>query len=356
MNLNRIMVVLVVLVLAFGSTALAGPNCNRKPDHPSCGGGGGGAPVGNPSFVYSTRENNSVMRVMDADGSNDRALFRTQGSPTWGPAGNEIAWVDWKFKKWRGIVVARLDGSPHPVDDPCAGETLCVLFEDTNSLEVGELDWADSACPVLNGLTGRYMAFIGHGEFHPGDFEDSDLFLINRDDAATLTTPVNMTDTPNEDLRGVSWSPDGQRIATYAHDEASQNGAIIIIDICNGYSRTEISLPANHPIQRPQTLDWVQNGSEKLLAMNSDGIWIIDFTTSITSPMISLIASKTGPAVINQPISTVWGPNGNKIAVTNRTADLNMELITFDIIAPADVQVIGGVSPWHVDWRTPDMP
>jgi WD40 repeat protein len=358
MNLNRIMLVLVVLVLAFGNTALAGPDCNRKPDHPSCGGGGGGggAPAGNPSFVYSTRENHSVVRVMDADGSNDRAISKTAGSPHWGPDGNEIAWVDGKFNKWRGIVVARLDGSPHPVGDPCEGETLCILFEDTNSLEVRDLDWGDSACPVLNGLTGRYIAFIGHGDFHGTDFEDSDLFLINRDDAETLSAPVNMTNRPNEDLQGVAWSPDGQRIATYAHDEASRNGEIIIIDICNGYSRTEIQLPANHPVQRPHTLDWVQNGSEKLLAMNSDGIWIIDFTTSVTSPMISIIASENGPAVINQPISTVWSPNGNEIAVTNRKADLSMELITFDISAPASFQVIGGVKPWNVDWRTPDMP
>jgi len=70
----------VVLVLAFVNPALAGPDCNRKPDHPSCGGGGGepgettcATSTTFPTFVYwdgtTGGGGGSILTLSDADGT-----------------------------------------------------------------------------------------------------------------------------------------------------------------------------------------------------------------------------------------------------------------------------------------------
>jgi hypothetical protein len=81
----------VVLVLAFANPALAGPDCNRKPDHPSCGGGGGGDSGGGenacatsttfPTFVYATASGSegTLFNLSDADGSCVQTLTTYEG-------------------------------------------------------------------------------------------------------------------------------------------------------------------------------------------------------------------------------------------------------------------------------------
>lgn len=144
-----------VLIIASAASVAApanekGPRCSdgldndgdgfTDGDDPDCGGDGDGGSGGsgteaNPSFVYSTIGDGGVMRVMDADGANNRRLSPISATyaifgptPHWGPAGQEVAWLDWKFNRWSGIVVVRLDGDVHPVGDPCAGKKSCLLF------------------------------------------------------------------------------------------------------------------------------------------------------------------------------------------------------------------------------------
>ena len=68
----------MVLVLVFVNPAMAGPDCNRKPDHPSCGGGGGGGgdnacetSTTFPTFVYAkvSGSGDTQFNLSDADGS-----------------------------------------------------------------------------------------------------------------------------------------------------------------------------------------------------------------------------------------------------------------------------------------------
>jgi hypothetical protein len=68
----------VALAFAAAKPALAGPDCDRKPDHPSCSGGGGGedppdacaASTTFPTFVYwDNSDNLDRMTLSDADGA-----------------------------------------------------------------------------------------------------------------------------------------------------------------------------------------------------------------------------------------------------------------------------------------------
>jgi len=74
-----------MLVLAVVNPALAGPDCNRKPDHPSCGGGGGGGSETTcattdtfPTFAYWEDQGTSsitVLTLSDALGTCTKPLI-----------------------------------------------------------------------------------------------------------------------------------------------------------------------------------------------------------------------------------------------------------------------------------------
>jgi len=63
----------VMLVLAFVNPALAGPDCDRKPDHPSCGDGGGD--LVDPQVAY--RDGGIYVANPDGTGS---TLIRSSGA------------------------------------------------------------------------------------------------------------------------------------------------------------------------------------------------------------------------------------------------------------------------------------
>lgn len=373
---NRLASLILILFCSIPFSVSAHCGGKHTGDHPHCsgGGGGGGEPAGNPSFVYSTAQSNQFMRVMDADGSNDRVLSKTLGAgggvfgpqPSWAPTRDEVAWVDKKFRKPSGIVVFPLDGNAYAPEDACAGETLCLLFENTSTFEAGggggdTLDWGNAACPIANGLSGRYIAFIGLGDFHVNDDDDfdTDLFLINRDDPATLTAPINVTNQANEDLRGVAWSSDGQRIAVYAHASGvngSPNGNIAIIDVCDGFARQEVQLPVNDPIQSLYVVDWAQDGSDRLAVSSSQGVWIVDFTNSLTAPTITAVEGISGPLQLNETLNATWSPNGNELAISFVGSDDIRAVAIIDVSTTSITSTLSGTSPGRIDWRLEDPP
>ncbi|VUX55294.1 exported protein of unknown function [uncultured Woeseiaceae bacterium] len=353
-----------------GDTFIDGddPDCGGDGD----GGSGGGGTEGNPSFVYSTIGDGGVMRVMDADGSNNRRLSQIAATyaiigptPHWGPDGNEVAWVDWKFNRWSGIVVVRLDGGPHPVGDPCGGETSCLLFEDSGDFEAtGPLDWGVPSCEIANSIAGdRFIAFRGRGYIHDPDQVDEDFFLINRENPATsIDDLINVTNTQDEGLGALTWSDDSQRIAVYATSVANpwgESGNIAIIDVCNGFSRTEITLPdESHPIQRVHFMDWgMQQGLDYILVTSSGGVWIVPVVTdpNTTPDPIQIVTSDNQ---FNDPFHAVWSPDGTEIAVAYGESDGSAAIAILDVtnvFNPLLVRTISATKrAGRIDWRLED--
>ncbi len=360
----------------------AGPKADRPPECDDGGGDGGSGDSGtegNPSFVYSTIGNGGVMRVMDADGSNNRRLSQIAATyairgptPHWGPAGQEVAWADWKHNRWSGIVVVRLDGSPHPVGDLlCAGETSCLLFEDSDEFEAGgPLDWGVPGCIQDSNSNDRFIAFRGRGYFDVNNPDQivEDVFLINRENPATsIDELINVTNTSNERVNGLAWSDDSQRIAVYATSEANpwgQSGNIAIIDVCNGFSKSEISLPEGHAIQRVLFLDWGKqsNGMDYIAVTTTGGVWIVEVVTDPSAPPTPRQIVTIGPQAnqFTDPFHAVWSPDATEMAVaygdSNGGAAIAILNVT-DVSNPYLVRTISvGKPAGNIDWRLEDIP
>jgi hypothetical protein len=283
-------------------------------------------------------------------------------TPHWGPGGQEVAWLDWKFNRWSGIVVARLDGEPHPAGDPCAGETSCLLFEDTPNLEAfAFLDWGVPACIAGSNFNDRFIAFLGRGYIRDPDQFDFDVFLINRDNPAGL---INITDTQGEGLNALTWSGDGQRIAVHAvaepPDEWPVNSYIAIIDVCGeGFPRTAVPLPPNHPVQNVQFLDWGTNfGVDYILVTTFGGVWIVEVVTGTTAP--TPIQIMTTDNQFNDPNQAVWSPDGTMMAIAHTDSDGSAVVTILDVTDVFNPLLVRTIHPTkragRIDWRLEDGP
>jgi WD40 repeat protein len=371
----------VILAVAPSADAAKGGNGNGN----GGGSGGDGGETANPSFVYSTSGRGSVIRIMNEDGSDDQLLSNRLSqdydpvgtAPTWSPAGDEVAWVDAKYRKPSGLFVYPLDGQPFPAGDKCAGQTRCLLLENSDGLRVtgprsvgDPVDWEVSACNIASIPTGPVIAFIGvYGE-HPNN--ERDLYVVGRNDPSSLANPVNLAPTVDESINAIAFSPDGGRLAYFAFDDSGSNttgygidGRIDIIDLCApGLPVASIILPvttldSDSPIQRVRSIDWSPTGANQLLVTGGEGVWVVDFTVSPEDPVITAVIGLSG---ISAPIQTgfddiidaAWSPTGNRIAVALQDYDTGIkELVIIDPSADAIEAVITKEDLGRIDWRMP---
>jgi len=212
-------VILFGLSAATASEVYAGPNCNKKPDHPSCpGGGGGGEPPpveSDPAYAYVFK---GSIYLMNEDGSAPTLFLESRRAkgrnnpgisfdgPEWDPSGGKLA-----YSRNSILEVAVLDGGSSP------------LPSDSDIPAGGSLSWSSSGEQIA------YSTQTGS--------ERDDVFAINVGPANSGGPAKNVTDSlaGEPGLYGPiygepSWSADGTRLA-FRHWSFSSDPVVTIYDI-----------------------------------------------------------------------------------------------------------------------------
>jgi Tol biopolymer transport system component len=199
-----------------------GSDVRRLTDTPASEEGPAWSPEGS-RIVFAVREpedtTSHVIGVMDADGANrgEIAAPRLEGrtpvaSPTWSPDGNEIAFA--AYGDGGGIYVAFVNGGPE--------RRLTSAGPPTAHVD-SEPEWSRD---------GGSIVFI---RWTLGTAEDGNEYQILRIDAegGEPTVLARFAAVGREQVRGLSWSPDGSRLAY------TTRGGVHLLDPTNG-DTTEI--------------------------------------------------------------------------------------------------------------------
>lgn len=232
-------------------------------------------PAPDPAIVYSAGTGNySVLTVVNADGSNKRALnpqvngvFNTR--PDWSPDGKQIVFVDNALGP-TAINIINVDGT---------GQTRIVEFNSS----WGPVAW--SPLPLADGK--HKIAFIDHPMDPDGSVrEDNDLFIVSTDG----TGYKNLTNTPDVsegylgETGSMAWSPDASFLAI-----ANCNDVVIYQIVSNGGSFSAVS--QGGVIRVPGSalantgcvvdVDWANTGGKLAVGANEPGtgaydLWVVD--------------------------------------------------------------------------------
>lgn len=274
----------------WSQAALAGPNCDRKPDHPSCSDGGGGDGGGdggtgaNPALVFW--DGKDSIDVTDADGGNRTVLLGDRyGGCTfakWSPDGERVVYPP-SFR----IFVVNKDGSGDTDVTPAG-----VVWSGACAI-----DWSQGR--VLGGSD--LIAFVGTPEEYlhldfPESAQYDDVYLLNPNtgDAHKLT---NCGFSEN----AVSWSHDGTSLAVTRvdfNDPSHQRLVILRLDVDGSgvpFVAQEQDITPPGVFEPWNQLNWA-SGSDRILYTTEGDIRMVTFDSS---GLLSVESITGGPGQFN---------------------------------------------------------
>ncbi|MCJ7486937.1 MAG: hypothetical protein MUQ25_12335 [Candidatus Aminicenantes bacterium] len=258
----------------------------------------------NPAIVYSSGWEYAVLTVVNADGTNKKAITPqikgvSNAYPDWSPNGKQIVFVDNALGP-TAINIINVDGT---------GQHR--ILELRNSW--GPVAW--SPVPLADG---QYKIAVCHKAVLPGGTlkEDNDLFLVNLDG----TGEVQLTDTPDIDegywsAGQIAWSPLGDMIAVTTPEDV----LVYRIDYIGGqFTATSLGgiqrVPGS-PIANALEifdLDWANTGYMVVVATSSPeaatyDLWIVD----VFNPVNVFRVTSTP---LNYERECSWSPSDSQVA------------------------------------------
>ena len=218
--------------------------------------------------------------VMDADGSNLVNLSNKRGgdyAPRWSPDGTQVIWYGWLPIKGEGSGQRICSNNPDGTDFRDFGRGLYPKWSPDGTKIGFTLDGIPSAAMVMNAdgsgrrnVTNRvqhtfFVRWAADGrnlaiavKFHSGEW---DALLVNLDD----TYLTNLDKIIGKPCYGITWSPDGRRVACYSDDWKNHIYAVDV-DGTNVVNLTEHHPRGSHKLPR-----WSPDGKEILFVTDRDG-------------------------------------------------------------------------------------
>ena len=254
----------------------------RLTDHESADYQPSWSPDGTQLVFQSTRDGETDIYVMGADGSNPTRLTEEDynGSPSWSPDGTKIAFSSGNddgiaifVMGSDGSAPTRLtyrgnNGSPSWSPDgariafaatptPSANLEIYVMGSDGSNLtRLTEEGWNDS--PVWS-PDGSKIAFVSNRG--TGEVDTFDIYAMGSDGSS----PTRLTDTG--DNRSPSWSPDGARIAFQSTHDGETD---IYVMGSDGSDATRLTDTGNN-----RSPSWSPDGTRIAFLSTHDGNWDI---------------------------------------------------------------------------------
>ena len=245
------------------------------------------SPNGQRIAFTSERDGNTEVYVMDADGTDPTNLTQSAGddwAPVWSPDGQRLAFLSNRDGNTE-VYVMDADGT-----DP------------TNLTQnVGD-DWAPVWAP-----DSQRLAFTSNRD------GNAEVYVMDADG----TDPTNLTQDAGIDGNPV-WSSDGQRLAFTSNRDG--NTEVYVMD-ADGTNPTSLT----HHFSGEWAPVWAPDGQRLVFLSNRDGnteVYVMD-------------ADGTNPTNLTQNVgddwSPVWSPDGQRLAfLSNRDGNTEVYLVDVD--------------------------
>lgn len=258
----------VMLVLAFVNPALAGPDCNRKPDHPSCGGGGGGGGEDPPEDACLTSDTFPTFAYWGLSGQTQSAgLFLSdatgacvqQVTPNGGPC--LLSEMKMHYEPpvspggtGNGRVVSYCFDDAFLTDFSVASDNSVTVSKDniliasvTGSGGIGDVDiasdgdslafshhWADGDGDGVSDGESLYIVSADHCLISPWLDTDPSSCNVGGSRREILSIPNTNVGQPGTRWTGLSWNHNGSRIYLHQSIHTEESGLHVVEDDGNG--------------------------------------------------------------------------------------------------------------------------
>ena len=246
------------------------------------------SPDGQRLAFASSRDGNTEVYVMAADGTNPTNL--TQNADTdgwnlvWSPDGQRLAFTSERDGNTE-VYVMDADGT-----DP------------TNLTQSAGDDWAPVWSP-----DGQYIAFTSNRD------GNTEVYVMDADG----TNPTNLTQSAGDDWAPV-WSPDGQRLAFASNRDGNAEVYVMAADGTDPTNLTQDAGIDGNPV-------WSSDGQRIVFESNRDGnteVYVMDADGTDPTSLTYHFSGEWSP---------VWSPDGQRLVfLSNRDGNTEVYVMAAD--------------------------